>query len=123
PGFAGDAGLGRWLLRDPGAEVHDDWRRVAGVRLGLALAQEVEPDGHLLFRGPPSVRFDTAVVPIADAEFTDLQRATRWVYDNDREVESRHGLMAVEVSRASLRAGTVADLADISRVALEGAKI
>jgi hypothetical protein len=120
--------IGRWLVRDPDADtagrVLSPWRIRAAEVLAAALAQEVEPDGSLLFRGPPPTRFrSTGATKVDVGSLAALQRAAGWVYENPRELENRHGLLAAEVSRASLRDGDLADLAAVAGVALEGARI
>lgn len=120
--------LGRWLLRDPestiGGQGIDPWRRMAVERLGQAIANEIEPDGNLLFRGPPATRFTPAAGALVEASSLEsLQKAARWVFENPREMENRHGLLAAEVARTALTGGSASDLASLSRSALEGAKI
>ncbi|KOF17902.1 hypothetical protein AC244_16210 [Ensifer adhaerens] len=118
------SGLGRWLLREPSAIVPANWGDVAAVHLTASLAQEVETDGELLFRGPPATRFAAKFEQALDAKsFEELQRAAQWVYENDREVENRHALLAAEVARSALRGGNARDLVGILHQALEGAKI
>ena len=119
--------LGRWLLRTRDADVSSPalspWRVRAASRLLAALAQEIEPEGSLLFRGPPPTRFVPGVVDLAPAAFASLQAAAGWVLENGREFENRHGLLAAEIARTSLRDGTLGDLAGTLRPALEGARI
>lgn len=120
--------LGRWLLPDPrstiGGRGIDPWRRMAVERLGQAIANEIEPDGNLLFRGPPTTRFTPAAGALVEAgSLESLQEAARWVYENTRETENRHGLLAAEIARTALAGGSASDLASVSRAALEGAKI
>lgn len=120
--------IGRWLLRDPDADVtgrpFGRWRRRAAEALAEALAQEVEPGGTLMFRGPPTTRFRGEGARKVDVgSLASLQRAAGWVYDNPRELENRHGLLAAEVARTSLRDGDIADLAAAMGGALEGARI
>ena len=119
--------LGRWLLRSPDGVAEpalEPWRRRATSRLLAALAQEIEPDGRLLFRGPPTTRFAPGnAAAVSDAGFASLQTLAAWVFESDRELENRHALVAAEVARTSLRDGTLADLAGTLRPALEGARI
>lgn len=120
--------LGRWLLRDPESAIAgrgiDPWRRMAIERLSQAVANEIEPDGNLLFRGPPATRFTPSAGALVEASGLEaLQKAARWVFENPREAENRHGLFSAEVARTALSGGTATDLASISRTALEGAKI
>lgn len=120
--------LGRWLLRDPKCEISGrgigPWRRMAVERLGQAIANEVEPDGNLLFRGPPVTRFSpVAGAFIEQGPLQALQEAARWVFENPREIENRHTILSAEVARISLKGGTVTDLASLSRASLDSAKI
>lgn len=120
--------LGRFLLRRP--EQKSDcatmavWKTHATRRLLTALSQEVEPDGQLLFRGPPPARFSNILTDeLADKDFRSLQEAGRWVYENERDVESRHTLFSAEIARTTLRPGNLNDLAHSLSLSLEGAKI
>ncbi|MDX2385091.1 hypothetical protein GOD60_13950 [Sinorhizobium medicae] len=121
-------GLGRWLLVDSEANVSDwalaPWRSKAVSRLLTAIAHEVEPSGELLFRGPPPARFiDAHADSVSALQFAAIQRAVRWAYENERELENRHGLLAAEIARTSLRNGQLVELASTLEHALEGAKI
>lgn len=123
-----DLALGRWLLRDPEADVSGralaPWRNLAAATLCAALAQELERDGRLLFRGPPPTRFRGEGESRVEAvPFSGLQRAAAWVYESARELENRHTLLAAEVARTALRDGDLADLASTMSSALEGARI
>jgi hypothetical protein len=128
-GVSGPGGhLGRWLLRSPGAHVQDaalrPWRLRAGSRLLRTLAQEIEPDDRLLFRGPPPARFTvTNLEELPPDGFATVQSVAGWLLENERELENRHGLLAAEISRDALRNGDARDLAGVLLPALEGAKI
>lgn len=120
--------IGRWLLRDAETDLSGAflaaWRSHAATALARALAQEIEPDGMLLFRGPPPTRFrcigvDRLVIPA----FNQLQQVAAWVYENPRELENRHALVAAEVARTALRDGDITDLGSVMSGALEGARI
>lgn len=120
--------LSRWLLRDSNAQISGraiaPWRRMAVERLGQSLANEIEPDGRLLFRGPPVARFTPIASPLVEGgSVAMLQRAAGWVFESPREVENRHALFAAEVARSALIGGTVSDLGDVAKSALEGARI
>lgn len=120
--------VGRWLLRDPDTDVSGSllspWRSDAARALSRALAQEVETDGRLLFRGPPTTRFANDGAERVDVQsFSSLQRAAGWVYESSRELENRHGLLAAEVARTSMRDGDLPILAALMPSALEGARI
>jgi len=125
---SGISDIGRWLLRDPSIDVSGQflapWCAGAAISISKALAQEIEPDGRLTFRGPPPTRFsETGASNVEMSAFSDLQRAAAWVYENPRELENRHGLMAAEVARTAVRDGNISDLASVVGIALEGARI
>lgn len=120
--------IGRWLLRDPDTDLSGPSltvrREMAGEALTEALSQEVERDGRLLFRGPPPTRFrDEGARRVEVGALAGLHRAAAWVYENSRELENRHGLLAAEVARSALRDGDLSDLAGVMDGALEGARI
>lgn len=120
--------IGRWLLRDPDTDLSGPtltvWREMACGALTESLSQEVERDGRLLFRGPPPTRFlDEGARRVEVGALAGLQRAAAWVYENSRELENRHGLLAAEVARSALRNGDLSDLAGVMDGALEGARI
>ena len=120
--------IGRWLLRMPDGDASGrilvPWREGAAEALSTALSQEVERNGSLLFRGPPPTRFrDVGARNVDMGALAALQRAATWVYGNPRELENRHGLLAAEIARTTLRDGDLADLASSMDVALEGARI
>lgn len=120
--------LSRWMLRDPEAEVNgrgiEPWRRMSVERLAQAIASEVEPDGQLLFRGPPATRFAPDTGNLVEAGGLEgIQKAAHWVYENTRETENRHGLLTAEIARTALTGGTANDLAALTAKALESAKI
>lgn len=121
--------LPRWILRDPTAALptgaaFEIWKVHAAGAAALALANELEPDGKLLFRGPPTSRFTLdGVGALTTAGFEALQRAALWAYESLREVENRQGLLAAEIARAGVRDGELQDLADVAGHALDGARI
>lgn len=125
----GDPGshIDRWLLLAPDEDVSiaalAPWRVRAGGKLLAALSQEIEPDGRLLFRGPPPTRFTVSNLEISATSFAACQEAVTWIFENARELENRHGLLAAEIARTSLRDGGPQDLANTLRSALEGARI
>lgn len=125
-----DAGLeiGRYTLRPP---VHyipcpamTAWEKRATHVLLSSLAQEVEPDNKLLFRGPPPSRFEAVQSHNEPNErFVALQQTVNWVFETEKELENRHALLAAEIARVSLRNGNLSDLLAIIDTALEGARI
>lgn len=124
------ADLGRWLLRDPtgslplGDNAFLTWRREAAAAAATALANEVEPDGRLMFRGPPVGRYSIdGAAALKDSEFEALQRAAAFAYENPRELENRQNLVAAEIARAGVAGGDLVALAQVAGPALEGARI
>lgn len=125
-----DADLGRWLLVDadtfetPASPAFEVWRARAAPAVARAVANEIDQDGTLVFRGPPLSRFVLADSGLLEqAGFMALQRAARWTYLNTHELEQRHALMSAEIARTSLRNGGLCDLGDAAGHALDGAKI
>lgn len=122
--------LCRWLLRDPDRPLprqdsaFETWKGAAVRALAISIANEVDTDGTLLFRGPPVIRFklDDAA-GLQNTTFADLQRATCWAYESPRELENRQGLLASEIARGTLRDGALPALCDGAKRALEGARI
>ncbi len=116
--------LGRWLLREPLADVPALWKDIAAPILSRSISQEIETNGDLLFRGPPPARFsETPDDQISDSDFSELQRSVSWVFENDREVENRHALLSAEIARSASRTGCLGDLAALTGPTLESAKI
>lgn len=123
--------VGQWLLREgesvawgnPAAQV---WVNRAAAALLATLTNEVEAE-VLMFRGPPVVRYTWPVnLPEALGEqgFARLQIGARWVFESDREFETRHGLYTAELARTNVGAGDAAALIKAgASAALEGARI
>ncbi len=120
--------LGRWVLKVPGAIVADEalgpWRESAAANLLRAMAQEIEIDNRLFFRGPPATRFTVASRVAVPADlFASIQSVSGWLLETERELENRHGLLAAEIARTSLRDGSATDMAGVLPAAFEGARI
>ena len=107
------------------------WTRAAATALVLSLGDELDPhDGTIRFRGPPRLRLPA---PPADWDvagtlghdgFHALQDAARWVFENEREAEMRHVLLATELARSGTDApDTPRFLREHLAGALEGAQI
>lgn len=129
---AAPSDMSAWLLKpgeapsweDPAARV---WIDAAAIAIFSALSNEIEGGQILVFRGPPTVRFQRPASVMGEMDpklFEDLQRTGRWAFESDREMEVRQALVAAELSRtntgnqdaiALFKAGIAA--------ALEGAKI
>jgi hypothetical protein len=123
-----------WLLEessavpwnDPGFEI---WAFESAKRLLLSLSSEVNGvHGGLVFAGHPKAKFDAPATAVTQdlglAGFASLQMAAKWVYENDREAETRHRLFANEVARSSLGRSNVCSVIFASGGdALEGARL
>jgi len=127
--------IGRWLLLDS-----EDWHESDRFRLWaehairailLSLANEIDQNaGALVFKGPPRL---VLPMPAANADlvadlgrqgFGDLQAAGRWVYELEREAETRYTLFATELARTGgNQADTIRCVKENVGFALEGAKI
>ncbi len=128
--------IGRWILRNPDNDrgVSDGcrlaWAEVATVALSSSLPNEIDGEtGALKFRGPPRLSLDQPTFDevrefAAGAGFDDLQRAASWVFESERETETRHLLLASEIARSSAvtRSATVVLLSEL-KTALEGARV
>ncbi|CDX51894.1 hypothetical protein LCM4576_31225 [Mesorhizobium sp. LCM 4576] len=128
--------IGRWLLSDPKtwSDANQRFRQWAehAIRAILpSLANEIDQNtGAYVFRGPPRL----SLPPVAtDADtvrdlgkhgFGELQAAARWVYELDREAETKHTLFATELARTGgNHADTIKCIKENVAFALEGAKI
>ncbi len=121
-----------WLLASPETQPPSDaafkvWSAIAAPLLLRCLANEVTPD-RLVLRGPPSV---TLAMPAGELPelggadvFIGLQRAAAWVYETDRDLDTRHGLFTAEVARAAVSEREAAGVyGRLSASALASAKI
>jgi hypothetical protein len=100
-----------WLLSNPEDAPLEDatfqvWANAAVPFLLRSLCSEVLfSGGRLAFRGPPRVQlsapgdngFDELELP----GFLAAQEVCRWVYENSRETELRHGLFTSEFARST----------------------
>lgn len=100
-----------WLARDIAPDLYvtptaQAWAKGSASALLISVADEIDPDdGKLKFRGPP--RFKLAPLELTKgvnfklkhAAFTALQESAKWVFENEREAEMRHILLATEVAR------------------------
>lgn len=115
-------------VADSAAEV---WKKASAFALVHSLANEVDPNTKKLkFTGPPKL---SVSVPnqrnaldreLPADQFSALQRAAMWVYENERETELRHSLMANEIARSA--SGNDDDFEyflDSLSASLEGAKV
>ncbi len=86
------------------------WVRAASAALLCCLPDEIDAvDGTLKFRGPPRLTlpgFDTATETLDHATFNTLLGVCRWIFENEREAEMRHVLLAAELARAGTASGS-----------------
>ncbi len=128
--------VGLWILRNPDIDlgVSDRYRRAwaeaATVALASSLPNEIEAEtGALKFRGPPRLTLEKPspedVVAFATGQgFDELQKAANWVFESERETETRHLLLASEIARsAAATKSATALIQEEMKTALEGARI
>ncbi|MGZ2455639.1 hypothetical protein [Rhizobium anhuiense] len=128
--------VGMWLLRNPDGDrgVADPyrkaWSKAATESLLRCLPNEIDVESDALgFRGPPRVVLSAASQEELEAfalevAFDELQHALSWVFENERDAETRHALLAAEIARSGIGPGVATDVIrqDI-KLALEGARI
>lgn len=128
--------VGRWILRDPEIDLgvsdryRGAWAEAATMALISSLPNEIDAEtGALRFRGPPRLSLERPSVEDLAAfatgqGFDELQKAANWVFESERETETRHLLLASEIARsaAAARSATALLLEDL-KTALEGARI
>ena len=122
--------IGHWLSADLTQEQAADvavraWMDRASPAIMRALASEISPDGALVFRGPLRLRLDPPLVEKAEAgQLNSLLAAARWVFENIRETENRHTLLAAEISRNASGIGSPTTVLGITiGLAFDGARI
>jgi heme/copper-type cytochrome/quinol oxidase subunit 4 len=80
------------------------WVRAASAALVSCLPDEIGEDNEALkFRGPPRLtlqRLDGQSETLDCATFNTLLKAVSWVFENEREAEVRHILLAAELARS-----------------------
>ncbi|WP_095077330.1 MULTISPECIES: hypothetical protein [unclassified Pseudomonas] len=125
-----------WLLLDQSQfdldqPFHKTWGVKAFDAIVHTLANEIDPDSHsLIFKGAPKLVLQppksttTTIQEFGVDAFLHLQTAAHWVYENSREAEVKHSLLAMEIARSGRENGPAADYlkANLS-TALESAKI
>lgn len=123
-----------WLLDEKSEPLWRDrvfqtWAIQASVALSRALSSEIMDEGEtLVFSGPPKLQTKPGVFDWdrdSDRDgFGALQAAARWVFENDREVETRHRLMAMEVARSASSSAQIPVIFTENTVhLLEGARL
>ena len=126
--------IGYWTLRLGATE--ELWRepafcifaQLSTKNMLLSLATEVKDDGGLFFRGPPHL-----YLPHPDANtsaeldivaYNELRAAVVWVYENSKESEQRHILLASELARhGSGSRQTAIFFREVGASALDGARL
>ena len=107
------ANIGRWLLVDPEirftkSSAFSTWLNASVRAISCSLTNEIDAEsGALKFNG--TQKFSVACPDVSEdlstsfegESFESLQVSAAWVFDNDREAESRHILLATEIARAS----------------------
>ncbi len=80
------------------------WIRAASNALIHCLPDEIDVENfELKFRGPPHLvlpKFDGEIDPLDFDTFSTLLAAVTWVFENEREAEMRHILLASDLSRS-----------------------
>lgn len=104
------------------------WVGIASAALARSLPDEIDSvDGALKFRGPPRLTIPSPTATNAAwdlSTFSALQSAAIWVFENEREAEMRHILLAAELARSGPTAESAADfLRTHLAQAFEGAQI
>lgn len=125
-----------WLLSDVEVAYYDNssfriWMSQATKNIFYSLPDEIDSVlGALKFKGPPRLTLEVSPEPLTSVNelqpqgFKDLQRATRWVFDNAREAEMRHVLLATEIARSGVSSSSAGlYLREHIAAALDGAKI
>lgn len=106
-----------WLASDLSEECFSEsatqvWVRAASTALISCLPDEIDAiTGDLKFRGPPRLSLP-ASVPCDRLDFTTFRAlldASMWVFENERESEIRHVLLASELARSGVPTGSTAE--------------
>lgn len=126
----------QWLLVDQSQFdlnelFHEAWAEMSFNALIHALANEIDSVSQsLVFKGPPKLILQPlqstagTMQEFGGDAFLNLQSAVNWVYENGREAEVKHSLLAAEIARSGRESGSTVDYfkANLS-TALESAKI
>ncbi|BBL22682.1 hypothetical protein [Comamonas terrigena] len=97
-----------WLVKaqpenfdDPSTQV---WVRASSIALIRCLPSEIDAETEALkFRGPPRLaipEFDAEKDSLDPETYKTLVDAVTWVFENQREAEMRHVLLAAEIARS-----------------------
>lgn len=107
------------------------WARLSSQALLLCLPDEIEPGtGNLRFKGPPRLSApawshdEDLLQGLGQNGFANLQMAVGWVFEDIREAETRHNLLANEIARSGEVSGsTAAWIGQNVEAALQSAKL
>ncbi len=125
-----------WLLIDETQhdfenKIHKAWSVKAFDATLHSLANEIDPEDYsLIFKGPPKLILksprseENLSINITKYLFLNIQKAAHWVYENRRETEIKHLLLAIEIARSGQNTGPTSDYLEKNiSTALESAKI
>jgi hypothetical protein len=101
--------MGLWALRDIQSAAKEDplfkaWKREAAIFQLRSLCSEIEPSRTLVFKGQPVLRLEDVEAGLRELDgqaFENLHALVDWVFENENEIETRHGLVVAEFARAS----------------------
>lgn len=125
-----------WLLDNVEVGYYDNssfrvWMSQAAVNILSSLPDEIDPvTRSLKFKGPPRMSLHVnpdervGINDLGPEGFKNIQRGTRWVFDNTREAEMRHVLFATEIARSGVDTNSAEIyMREHAAAALDGAKI
>lgn len=125
-----------WLLREDISVLIDDeavkvWANASLLALLNSLADEIDSvDNKWKFKGPPKLSIsmptedNNLAIKVGVERFHDLQRTANWVFENERETELRHSLLANDIARSAGGNGDdIQSLFNNLSASLEGAKV
>lgn len=125
-----------WLLIDDTQPDFSDplqvfWSAKAVDALALSLANEIDPVTlSLIFKGPPKLLLEkrettsTEIQRFGEESFATLQIAAHWVYEDSRQAEIKHSLLATEIARSGRDGSSCIEYLKANlTTALESAKI
>ncbi|WP_405120776.1 hypothetical protein [Pseudomonas leptonychotis] len=129
------ADIGLWLLDGKVCDfenpVFEIWASKSIQKLVSTLPNEIDEVGEVLkFNGPPRLKLRFPVneeglfLELTKSYFLELQVAVSWVFENDREAESKQILLSAEVARSSSKEeSALYFIKEHISAALAGAKI
>lgn len=103
-----------------GDKVFQSWAKLSAKMLCSSLASTIHADGTLRFGGPPVLETpacqDSEFTELAASGFKALQDSVRWVYENPREAETKHGFLSIEIARSPSSLGSESTYGLFSKV-------